>query len=424
MHSPPNHTSLFDPLKLPNGSIIPNRLAKAAMEENLADPDHTPGAALVCLYERWARGGAGLILTGNVMVDADALTGPGGVVLDRLQPLEPFYRWAEAGKSRGAQCWMQINHPGRQVYAAMHQEAIGPSAIGVDIEGFSKLFARPRAMNEGDIADIIERFAGTAALAERAGFDGVQIHAAHGYLLSQFLSPRVNNRTDKWGGTLDNRARLLLDIVRAVRSRVKSGFGVAIKLNSADFQKGGFEAEDAVEVVRSLNALPIDLVELSGGSFESPAMQGTPQLPSGRAREAYFIDFARDIAAVASMPVMVTGGVRRRAVVEAALASEEGRPGVALVGLGRALAFDPDLPTKWRRGEREIALPVVTWKKKPLANLANMAIAKVQLRRMANGKAPKALSPLLSLISQQIRTKRRTAIYHQWRTGRTPAKGQ
>ena len=413
---------LFEPLLLPNGQVIPNRIAKAAMEENMADPAHLPGTALSRLYRRWAEGGAGLILTGNVMIDPEAVTGPGGVILDARQPLDPFRRWADAGKAGGAKMWMQINHPGRQVYAATNPQAIAPSAVPVAIEGFSHLFTQPRAMTDADIDRLIGRFADTAALAEQAGFDGVQIHAAHGYLLSQFLSPLTNRREDRWGGALENRARLLLDVVGAVRARVAPGFGVGVKLNSADFQKGGFEPEDAVAVVRWLNDLPVDLVEISGGSYESPAMQGTPQRASTRAREAYFIDFARDIVAVASMPVIVTGGIRRRAAAEAALAPEDGRPGVAMVGMAQALAYAPDLPKHWQAGEAAIELPIVRWKKRALASVATMGLAKVQLRRLGAGKAPKPnASAIWTLLAQQVRTGRRNRQYRSWLAARTAA---
>ncbi len=406
---------LFQALRLPNGQIVPNRIAKAAMEENLANDDHLPGPALFRLYRRWAEGGAGFILTGNVMTDASAVTGPAGVILDRFQPLAPFRLWAEAGKSHGAQMWMQINHPGRQVYAATNPEAVAPSAVPVRIKGFSHIFAQPRAMTAGEIGAVVERFTTTAELAERAGFDGVQVHAAHGYLLSQFLSPLTNQRTDAWGGSLQNRARLLIDIVRAIRARVAPDFGVGVKLNSADFQKGGFEPGDALAVVRWLNDLAVDFVELSGGSYESPAMQGTPQRASARSREAYFIEFARDIVAEAKMPIMVTGGVRRRAVAEAAVSPEAGRAGVALVGVARALAFDPDLPNRWRQAETHVDVPVVQWKKQTLANVASMALAKLQLRRLGAGKEPKPrTSALLALIGQQLRAKRRNASYRAW----------
>ena len=409
---------LFAPLSLPNGQIIPNRIAKAAMEENMADPNHLPGEALLTLYRRWGAGGSGMLLTGNVMVAADAVTGPGGVVLDKSQPLAPFREWAKAGSAQGARMWMQINHPGRQVFVATNPEAIAPSAIPVEIEGVSKLFSQPRAMDEADIRRVIAQFADTAELAERAGFDGVEIHAAHGYLLNQFLSPLTNRRSDDWGGSLENRARLLIEIVRAVRARVTPGFGVGVKLNSADFQKGGFDAQDAVAVVRLLNAEAVDLVEISGGSYESPAMHGRPAHASTRAREAYFIDFARDIVAEAAMPIMVTGGIRRRATAIDALAPEDGRPGVAMIGIGQAMAYDPDLPNDWRKAETVVTVPAVQWKRRPLASLATMAMAKAQLHRMGDGKAPKRVSPIWSVIVQQLQGRRRNRQYRAWLAAR------
>jgi 2,4-dienoyl-CoA reductase-like NADH-dependent reductase (Old Yellow Enzyme family) len=423
MHASVSPSSLFAPLTLPNGAVIPNRIAKAAMEENMADSGQVPGESLRRLYESWAQGGVGLILSGNVMIDPTALTGPGGVVLDERQPIEPFKAWARAAKSSGGQAWLQINHPGRQVFAAMGQEAVAPSTIGVDMGAYSHLFPEPRALDEAGIAAIVARFVTTARLAEAAGFSGVQVHAAHGYLISQFLSPLTNRRTDAWGGELHNRARLLLDVVKAVRAAVSPGFSVAVKLNSADFQKGGFEAPDAAQVVRWLNDLPVDLVELSGGSYESPAMQGAPQATEGApqagstaAREAYFLDFARDISAVARMPVMVTGGIRRRAVAEEALKPSEGRPGVAMVGIASAMAFEPNLPERWKGGEAlDIGIPSVDWRNKAFASLARMALVKLQLRRLGKShRAKPDASPLLALIRQQILTKRRTRLYRAW----------
>lgn len=409
---------LFQPLTLPNGQTIPNRIAKAAMEENMADRQHLPGAALRALYRQWGDGGVGLILTGNVMVAADAVTGPGGVVLDAGQPLQPFREWAKAGKAHGARLWMQINHPGRQVYAKTNPEAVAPSAVPVELGKYSDMFTKPRAMTQVDIARVIQQFATTAALAEQAGFDGVEIYAAHGYLLSQFLSPLTNRREDQWGGSLDNRARILIEIVRATRSRVSPGFGVGVKLNSADFQKGGFDAKDAAAVVQMLNHEAVDLVEISGGSYESPAMHGRPQQDTKRAstrkREAYFLDFARDIVAVADMPVMVTGGIRSRATAEDALAPEDGRAGVAMVGVAQALAYAPDLPNRWKNAEDVIDVPNVSWKSS-LASLATMALTKRQLQRMGRGKSPNAnLWAPYVLIRDQLRTRRLNHSYRNW----------
>jgi len=415
---------LFEPLTLPNGSTLPNRICKAAMEENLAvQPGQLPGEKLFTLYERWARGGVGLILSGNVMVDPSALTGPGGVVLQKGTDLTLFKNWAQIGKSGGGQFWLQISHPGRQMYKSLGETAVSPSDVALDLGKFSDLFAPVRALGVDEIEAIIARFADTAEQAEEAGFDGVQIHGAHGYLVSQFLSPLTNKRTDEWGGSLENRARFLLRIADAIRAQVKPGFGVGVKLNSADFQRGGFEFEDARQVVEWLNGKGIDFVELSGGSYESPAMQGNPQddddtapKTSTEKREAYFVEFARDIAKVADMPIMVTGGVTKLATAEAALAQDEHGFGVELLGIARAIAADPFLPRHWQAGSNtEVELPKVSWNG-PLAGLAVMALCKAQIERMAKGKSPgNGGLPAVALAADQYRATRRAKRYRKWR---------
>jgi 2,4-dienoyl-CoA reductase-like NADH-dependent reductase (Old Yellow Enzyme family) len=409
-------TDLFTPLTLPNGTQLSNRLCKAAMEENLCDAGQIPGDRLVTLYQQWAQGGVGLILTGNVMVSPDALTGPGGVVLQNDQHLDRFKAWASAAKKGGAQVWMQLSHPGRQVYAAMGEQAVAPSAIALNIPGFSKMFAQPRALEEHEIKDIIQRFANASALAEQAGFTGCQIHAAHGYLLSQFLSPLTNKREDQWGGSLENRARFLFATVDAVRAKVSSDFCVSIKLNSADFQKGGFDQADAKWVVEQLNSRKVDLVELSGGSYESPAMQGNSNDDSTGEREAFFIQFAGEIARVANMPIMVTGGIRRRQVAIDALDDSAGY-GVSVLGVARAMAFVPDLPNAWQADQKlDVELPRLSWENSTIAALGVMSMTKAQLNRMAKGLQPKAgVNPILSIIQDRLNTRLRTKCYRRWR---------
>ncbi len=401
-------SSVFTPLPLPCGAQLPNRLAKAAMEENMAIDDHLPGDAIFRLYETWAKGGVGLIITGNVMVYHGAMTGPGGIALEQNTPLEPFKKWAKAAQYQTSQVWMQINHPGRQVYAAMGGKVLSPSDIPLDLGKHSKLFGQPKAMNEAEIADLIERFTITAKRAIEAGFNGIQIHAAHGYLLSQFLSPLTNKRTDQWGGSLENRARLLIDIVKSVRAAVPSTTAISVKLNSADFQRGGFDASDALAVVKMLDGLSVDLVELSGGSYESPAMQG--QTADGRTleREAYFLEFAKDIAQQASMPIMTTGGIVRLSVAETVLKNN-----VAMVGMASALAFNPNLPKQWQtKPELAAFIPRVTWKDKTMAGVATMAVIKRQLQRMGKGKPPKAkVSAIFSLIAGQLKQNKQTKKY-------------
>jgi 2,4-dienoyl-CoA reductase-like NADH-dependent reductase (Old Yellow Enzyme family) len=266
-------------------------------------------------------------------------------------------------------------------------------------------------MTAADIAEIERRFVTTALLAERAGFTGVEIHAAHGYLLSQFLSPLANHRQDRWGGSLENRARLLLDIVRGVRAAVAPGFAIAVKLNSADFQRGGFSPEDARAVVAMLAPLGVDLVELSGGSYEAPAMMGSTRDQRTLAREAYFLEFARDIAGAATMPLMVTGGIRRREVAEKVIDS-----GIAMVGVATALAIDPNLPRHWRDGRPDAAmLKPITWKNKPLAATAHMAAVKYQLTRISRHRRPApGVSPVWALILSQADAKRRARRYRRW----------
>lgn len=411
---------LFTPLTLPNGAIVPNRLAKAAMEETLAAAGQLPGPAIQRLYQRWAEGGTGLIITGNVMVDRRALTGPGTIALEAGTPLAPFTDWARAARAHGAQVWMQISHPGRQVLANMGGQAWAPSAVALDLGKHSKLFAQPVAMREGDIAEVIERFAATAHAAEQAGFTGVQIHAAHGYLISQFLSPLSNRREDAWGGSLANRARLLLEVVRAVRSRVAPGFCVAVKLNSADFQRGGFSEDDARQVLAMLNREQVDLVELSGGSYESPAMQGRTADGRTLAREAYFLEFAKDLAAVAAMPLMTTGGIARREVAEQVL-----HGGVAIVGMATALAAVPDLPRQWRDGREPVAaMPAVDWKDKVLASLARMALVRRRLHALGRGGAASAAySPLFTVVLDQLRSMRLTRRYRAWNKDEATLRG-
>ncbi|WP_202912038.1 NADH:flavin oxidoreductase/NADH oxidase family protein [Nesterenkonia muleiensis] len=407
---------LFEPFTFSNGSSVPNRLVKAAMEENMAASGQLPGRSLFQLYRRWAQGGVGLIITGNVMVHAEALTGPAGVVLDAESPLEPFSQWASAAKSGGARVWMQINHPGRQMSADMPGVAWGPSAIPLSMGKNSKRFAEPVEMTAQQIEETVTRFAQTARRAEEAGFDGVEIHAAHGYLLSQFLSPLANQRADQWGGSLENRARLLLDTVRAIQAAVAPSFTVAVKLNSADFQRGGFDADDAATVIEMLAPWGVDLVELSGGSYEAPAMTGQDGDQRTRSREAYFLALAEELAKTSPLPLMLTGGIARRPVAEEVLAS-----GVALVGMGSALAANPDLPNAWRQdAEEKVKLKPVRIKDKAIASAAGMARVRQQLRRVGAGRRTRpGINPKIALLKETLLQRRALRNYRLWLKNRT-----
>lgn len=309
---------------------------------------------------------------------------------------------------------MQINHPGRQVYKKMGGKVYSPSDVSLDMGKLSDLFGDAKAMSEEQIGDVIQRFADTASQAEKAGFDGVEIHAAHGYLIAQFLSPLVNKRQDQWGGSIENRSRLLLEVVKAVRAVTQPGFGLGVKLNSADFQRGGFDIDDALTVVKLLEPFNIDLVELSGGSYEAPAMQGVTADGRTLKREAYFLEFAEKIASETKIPVMTTGGIRRLAVAEQVLANN-----VSLVGIATGLATAPDLPNVWQTDkEFEAPYPAIKWKNKTLRALAVMAYVKRQLRRVGANKPVKInASPLFTFIQDQIRASKLTKRYKNFIQG-------
>ncbi len=352
-------STLQSPLTLPCGVSLPNRLAKAAMTEQIAGPDNKAHDGHAALYDQWGRGGCGLLITGNVLVDPDNLEAPGNVVISGAPDaghLAALRAWSQAARCDGAHVWMQISHAGRQTPRLINPHPMSASDVKLALPGGQ--FGQPRPMTELEIRTTIDRFANCAAVARETGFDGVQIHAAHGYLISQFLSPRANLRTDAWGGSLENRARMLLETVRSVRDAVGPVFPVSVKLNSADFQKGGFRFEECLQVVDWLGEAGVDLLEVTGGTYEQPKLLGIdgleapedqPVRPSTREREAYFIDYAAEVKARARMPVMATGGFRsRRAMVEAI----EG--GFAeMVGIGAPLCTDPHGAQKLLDGKVE-----------------------------------------------------------------------
>ncbi|MGF6886166.1 deazaflavin-dependent oxidoreductase (nitroreductase family) [Nocardia sp. GAS34] len=346
--------TLHDPLPLPCGRTLPNRIMKSALSEGLGTADLAPDERLVRLYDRWGAGGFGLIVTGNVMIDRTQLGEPGNVAVTDERDLGALTRWAKAAKQGGAQVWMQVNHPGRQANPlATRHRPVAPSAIAPGIPGMPT----PRALTEAEIADLIQRFATTARVAEAAGFDGVQIHGAHGYLVSQFLSPLSNRRTDDWGGDGPRRMRFALEVVRSIRGAVGPGFAVGIKLNSADFQRGGFTEDESRAVLEALSTEGLDLIEISGGSYESPAMMGRPRAgASTRAREAYFLEYAESVRrTVSGIPLAVTGGFRSRAAMSSAVESDA----CEVVGLGRPTAVQPTAAGELLTGRTDVLRPPV-----------------------------------------------------------------
>ncbi|GAA6151355.1 NADH:flavin oxidoreductase/NADH oxidase family protein [Pseudoteredinibacter isoporae] len=358
------------------------------MSEQLADENHNPGEGLCKLYKLWAKGGAGIVVTGNIMIDREHLGEPKNIVLDKESELGTFRDWVASGTENNTQLWAQLNHPGKQSPKFIQAVPLAPSAI--PLEGaLQNNFNLPRALEEDDIHHIVSKFWESAALAKSAGFCGVQIHAAHGYLISQFLSPRHNKRKDNWGGSLENRMRFLMEVYRGIRNAVGDDFPIAVKLNSADFMKGGFSESDSMEVARALADAGIDLIEISGGSYEAPAMaEGIKQKSSTQKREAYFLEFAKRLRETVSVPIVVTGGFRSVDAMNQALS----RHASDLIGIARPLAVDPDLPNK------ALADPNFKIQLRPLSTglkkiddmiLLNMSWYEAQFDRIAKGKAPK-----------------------------------
>lgn len=375
--------ALAAPLALPCGVELPNRIAKAAMSEQLARRDGTPSEGLRRLYAVWSGSGAGLLITGNVMVDRDALTEPGNVILDDARDIDGVRAWATAAQQGGAHVWMQINHPGKVAVAPFDKRPVAPSAVRSSVPGYN--LRKPRELTTADIDRIITRFARTAELAVAGGFNGVQVHAAHGYLVSQFLSPLSNRRDDDWGGDPKRRMRLLLEIVAAVRESVGPSVPVSVKLNSKDFTHGGFSDTDSLDVAAALADAGIDLLEISGGGYEEPAMQGVARGQSARTGEAYFADFAQQVRQLSSVPLLLTGGLRSADYMESLVAAGT----VDAVGIGRPMTFVPNYPARVLAGESPTLPknpPHVGYR--PLDGYLELAWHNDQLHKMAGGRTP------------------------------------
>ncbi|PHQ71423.1 MAG: NADH:flavin oxidoreductase [Sneathiella sp.] len=333
------------PFTLPCGTTVKNRIAKAPMTEGLADPMNRATSRHETLYRKWAEGGAGILVTGNVQVDRRYLERPGNVVIDQNGGQDELRAFAAAGTLNDTILLMQIGHAGRQTPRRVNPRPVAPSEVALALP--ESAFGAPRALSSEEVEDVIRRFVHVAKTAKETGFSGVQVHGAHGYLVSEFLSPLANRRDDKWGGSLENRARLLREVVQGIRAEVGPEYPISVKLNSSDFQTGGFSYEDCLQVVKWLEEDTVDLLEISGGNYENPAMmmggRGADEIRATTiAREAYFMSYAEGIRKATNIPLMVTGGFRTRTAMDAAL--EEGN--VDFIGIGRPMCVDTDAPAQ------------------------------------------------------------------------------
>ncbi|KAF2759022.1 FMN-linked oxidoreductase [Pseudovirgaria hyperparasitica] len=326
-----------------------NRFMKAAMTERLSswDPQDKasrgiPSKNLINVYKRWGEGEFGVILSGNIMIDYDQLEAMGNPIIPPDAPFsgerfEAQQEMAKAAKAHGSLFVGQVSHPGRQVENRINPNPISASDVQLEGNIMGMSFNKPREATQQDIDHVVESFAHAAEYLEKAGYDGIQLHGAHGYLLSQFLSPTTNQRTDKYGGSIENRARIIVEIAQAVQKRTKPDFSLSIKLNSVEFQDKGFSPEEAQKVVAILEQNKFDFVELSGGTYESLAF--VHKRESTKKREAFFLDFAEMITPVLSKTkVYITGGLKTAGAMVKALESVDG------VGLARPVTQEPTLP--------------------------------------------------------------------------------
>lgn len=325
------------------------------------------------------------MITGNVMVDAKAIGEPRNVVVENRKNLDLLKEWAATTNGTNTQLWVQLNHPGRQAMEQINSSLKAPSAVPLKTGGRKNATGKiPEALTEAEILEIIDAFGNTALILKEAGFSGVQIHGAHGYLVSQFLSPDANIRKDQWGGSLENRSRFVVEIYRKIRALVGADFPIGIKLNSADFQKGGFSEEESMEVVKILSKEGMDLIEISGGTYEAPVMMGKRRESTVK-REAYFMEYIEKARKVTDTPLMLTGGFRTAAVMREAVASKQ----LDVVGIARSFTVYPNIANEIFDNSRT-AFPTDTTKTglKGIDGFMNIIWYEAQIKRLGEGKDP------------------------------------
>ena len=378
---------LFTPITLPNGTTIKNRFFKSAMSEGMGTRDFQPKKNIATLYKRWAEGGTGLIITGNIMVDPKGTAEPGNIVFDKNSNMEILKEWAKQGQQHGAKVMVQLNHPGKQAPKTVSKQTVAPSAVPLG-NGLNKLFSTPRALTTSEVEELVQKFVTSAKIAKEAGFSGVQIHAAHGYLISQFLSPHDNRRTDKYGGSLENRMRFLKEIYLGMREELGKDFTIGIKINSTDFKEDGLTEEDSLKTIIELANLGLDFVEISGGTYERPAMMGAT---SKSTNQVFFAEYSKKLKQKIKIPVVVTGGIRSINAMNTLLNDNT----TDFIGIARPLTIDPNIPNKIKQGTYTIVetTRVSTGVKKLdkiFGSLLGIVYYQVLMQNIAKGKEPKA----------------------------------
>lgn len=335
---------LFTPGKI--GTLeLPNRLIRSATAERMADKEGRPNPKMYTLYEVLSRGGVGLIITGHMYVHPSGKAHPEmtGIYKDDLIP--DLARLVEIVHDNGGRVVAQINHGGRQSYKGVTPEPIAPSAVEESLPKDTNL---SREMTTNEIEMLIDAFAQAARRAKEAGFDGVQLHSAHGYLISQFNSPYLNRRSDEWGGSLENRTRFLREVTGAVREQVGDEYPVFVKFGMMDGVEGGLSLEEGAQIVAWMAEMGLDGVELSGGMGGKLITNAKKGIRTEE-DEGYFLPFAQAARKVTGLPIALVGGFRSKSVMEWTL--QEGT--VDFISVCRPLINDPELPDKFREGTLE-----------------------------------------------------------------------
>jgi len=332
---------LFSPFELA-GLRLRNRLVRSATCERMCPPDGRVTGDLVEFYRRLARGGIGLVFTGHAFVRADGRAGEGMMGVDSDDLVPGLGELVQAVHEAGAPVVCQINHAGRQSRPELigGRQPIAPSPVADRATGIT-----PRELTPEEIEGLVECYVAAAERCRRAGFDGVQLHCAHGYLMSQFISPYTNRRTDGWGGSLERRARFPLEVLKRIRRRLGRDFPVLVKLNAEDFIEGGLTLEESCRIGEMLEAEGVDAIEVSAGMAETADKIVRTGIDTEE-KEAYFLPQVREFRRHVRVPLICVGGLRSRSIMERVVES-----GAAdMVSLSRPLIREPDLPRRLQEG--------------------------------------------------------------------------
>lgn len=336
---------LFSPIQV--GSVqISNRFVRSATHDFLAEGDGSVSARQLELYKNLGQGGVGLVITGHAYVHKTGKASPRQLAVDEDKFIPGLSQLAATVHEAAAKIFLQLSHAGRQTNEKIcGTQPVAPSPV---YEPTYKVM--PRELSENEIEEIIQAFVMAAWRAKQAGFDGIQLHCAHGYLLSSFLSPYTNRRQDQWGGNLENRIRVIEQILTRIKKSVGGDFPVITKLNSTDYLPGGLQIEEAIEVASRLEKIGLDGIEVSGGSAES----GRGSMWTGlrnKEDEGYFVAAAAQIKRVVNIPVIGLGGLRSLEVMEKMVSTGQ----VDLVAMSRPFIREPDLVTKFAQGQALMA---------------------------------------------------------------------